>query len=317
MKILANDGISQSGVLALENAGYEVQTVKVAQDQLANYINQNNIEILLVRSATKVRQELIDATKLKLIGRGGVGLDNIDVAYAESKGIPVINTPAASSRSVAEMVFAHIFSGIRFLKDANQEMPLEGDVKFKELKKAYSKATELKGKTLGIIGFGRIGKEVAKMAIALGMRVIASTDKPDKETVTVDFYDNQSLDFVIKKVKINELLSQSDIISLHVPAQKSYMIGEAEIDKMKKGSAIINTARGGVLDEVALIKALDSGKLAFAGLDVFEKEPTPEIQLLMHPGISLSPHIAGSTVEAQDRIGSELAEQIIEKFGKQ
>lgn len=175
MKILANDGISPAGTKALEAAGFEVITTKVAQEQVANYINKNNISVLLVRSATKVRKDLIDACPgLKVIGRGGVGMDNIDVDYAREKGIHVINTPASSADSVAELVFAHLFSGVRFLYDANRNMPLEGDTNFEGLKKAYANGIELRGKTLGIIGFGRIGRSVARIALGLGMRVIAS-----------------------------------------------------------------------------------------------------------------------------------------------
>src|SRR5690606_10243241 len=180
MKILANDGISEQGIQLLENNGFEVITTKVAQEQVANYINKNNISALLVRSATKVNKDIIDSCpSLKLIGRGGVGMDNIDVDYARKKGIHVINTPNASSESVAELVFAHLFSGVRYLTDANRNMPLEGDTRFSELKRDYATGVELKGKTLGIIGFGRVGTAVAKMAIALGMNVIV-TDRKDK-----------------------------------------------------------------------------------------------------------------------------------------
>ena len=311
MKILANDGISQSGIDALENDGFEVITTKVAQEQLINYINEHNVNVLLVRSATKVRQDIIDACEsLKIIGRGGVGMDNIDVEYARSKGIHVINTPAASSSSVAELVFAHLFNGVRFLHDANRNMPLDGDSRFKELKKSYAKGTELRGKTLGIIGFGRIGKEVAKIALGLGMKVIASDKFVGKATVKVDFYNGQYINVEIETEPVKDVLKHADFVTLHVPAQKEYIIGKKEIDLMKNGAGIVNAARGGVIDEVALIDALDSGKLSFAGLDVFEDEPKPAIKVLMNPYVSLSPHIGAATNEAQDRIGLELAEQI-------
>ena len=198
MKILANDGISKNGVEELEAAGFEVSTVTVAQEQLENYINSENIVALLVRSATTVRKDLIDACpSLKIIGRGGVGMDNIDVEYAREKGLHVINTPAASSASVAELVFAHLFSGVRYLYDANRNMPLDGDSKFKALKKAYAKGTELRGKTLGVIGFGRIGQATAKIGLGLGMNVIAFDPFMEKATVSVSFFDGQSLDFDI------------------------------------------------------------------------------------------------------------------------
>ena len=312
MKILANDGISQSGIDDLTAAGFEVLTTTVAQEQLENFINSENIVALLVRSATTVRQDLIDACPgLKIIGRGGVGMDNIDVSYARDKGLSVINTPAASSESVAELVFAHLFSGVRFLYDSNRNMPLDGEKKFKNLKKAYAKGTELRGKTLGVIGFGRIGQATAKMALGLGMKVIAFDPFMEKTTISLAFFDGQTIDFEIKTVSKETVLKESDFITLHVPAQKEFVIGEAELNMMKEGAALINAARGGVVNEVALVAALDSNKLSFAGLDTFENEPTPAVQILMNSKISLTPHIGAATNQAQDRIGSELATQII------
>ena len=312
MKVLANDGVSQSGIDALENAGFEVLTTTVAQEQLVNFINENEITGLLVRSATKVRTDIIDnCPSLKLIGRGGVGMDNIDVDYAREKGLHVINTPAASSESVAELVFAHLFGGVRYLYDANRNMPLDGDTKFKELKKAYANGMELRGKTIGIIGFGRIGQATAKIALGIGMKVIYSDPYMESASVHVPFFDGQSVSFDFKSISKEELLKEADFVTVHVPAQKEYVIGQAEFKLMKEGAAIINAARGGVIDEVALIDVLESKKLAFAGLDVFESEPKPEIKILMNPNISLTPHIGAATGEAQDRIGTELATQII------
>ena len=312
MKVLANDGLDQSGIDGLQKAGFEVITAKVPQEELINYINENQVRTLLVRSATKVRKDIIDACpSLKIIGRGGVGMDNIDVEYAREKGINVINTPAASSASVAELVFAHLFSGCRFLTDSNRKMPVEGDSKFAELKKAYTKGVELRGKTIGIIGFGRIGQEVAKMALGLGMRVLAVDNFAEKVNLKVEFFNGQSVDFEIKTQSKEEVLKEADFVTLHVPAQKEFVIGQKECDLMKNGAALVNCARGGVVDEEALLKALDSGKLAFAGLDVFINEPTPAKSILSHPKISLTPHTGASTNEAQDRIGISLAEQII------
>lgn len=317
MKILANDGVSQAGVDKLEEAGHEVIQTKVAQEQLADYINANDIDVILVRSATKVKKDIIEACPgLKIIGRGGVGLDNIDVDYAKSKDVKVINTPAASSDSVAELVIAHTLSGFRFLHQSNREMPLEGDRRFKELKKSFAKGTELKGKTMGIVGIGRIGQAVAKRAIGMGMNIVVHDKFMDKADVTLDFFDGQSLSFHLKTIGFDELLSQSDVITFHVPSQSDYILGAQEIDKMKDGAAIVNTARGGVVDEKAVVNALENKKLSFAALDVFEEEPTPEIKLLMHPNLSLSPHTGGATLEAQSRIGTELAEQIIELSNK-
>ena len=311
MKILANDGISMSGIDALTEAGFDVITTNVAQEQLVSFINKNKIVVLLVRSATTARKELIDACPgLKIIGRGGVGMDNIDVEYAREKGLSVINTPASSSSSVAELVFSHLFGGVRFLFDSNRNMPLEGESNFKGLKKAYAKGIELRGKTLGIIGFGRIGQEVAKIALGIGMQVKATDKYIDKVDVPVKLFNGESIKVIIETLKFSEVIKTSDFITLHVPAQKNYVIGKKEIQMMKDGSAILNAARGGVVDELALINALDNGKLAFACLDTFENEPKPEIKLLMHPKISLTPHIGAATLEAQDRIGLELAMQI-------
>ena len=313
MKVLANDGISQSGIDALKANGFEVITTNVAQEQLISYINENQITVLLVRSATTARKDLVDSCpSLKIIGRGGVGMDNIDVAYAREKGLKVINTPASSSASVAELVFAHLYGGVRFLYDSNRNMPLEGELNFKGLKKAYAKGIELRGKTIGIIGFGRIGQEVAKIALGVGMRVIAADKFMEAATIEVVFFDGQTVDVIIKIQSQESLLAEADFISLHVPAQNDYVIGAREIEQMKAGAALINAARGGVVDEVALLKALEDGKLSFAGLDTFEEEPKPAMQVLMHPKVSLTPHIGAATGEAQDRIGEELAQQIAE-----
>ena len=316
IKILANDGISQSGVDALKAQGFEIITQKVAQEQLSNVINEQNIEVLLVRSATKVRKELIDSCPgLKMIGRGGVGMDNIDVEYAKNIGIEVINTPAASSSTVAELVFAHLFSMVRFLHQSNREMPLSGDHKFKDLKKAFAKGQELRGKTLGIIGFGRIGQEVAQRAIGLGMRVVAHDKFVKETTIPLSFFDGQSLDFKITTSSLKDLLSSSDFVSLHIPkVGDKAVIGSSEFSQMKEGAGIINAARGGVIDENALIEAFKSGHISAAGLDVFENEPQPSIELLMQDNISLTPHIGAATLEAQDRIGTELAEKIGQYF---
>lgn len=313
IKILANDGISETGKVALEREGFEVITTKVAQNQLVDYINKHNIDALIVRSATQVRKDIIDGCPtLKLIGRGGVGMDNIDVAYAKSKQLHVINTPASSANSVAELVFAHLFTGVRYLHDANRNMPLEGDQRFNELKKNYNNGAELRGKTLGIIGFGRSGQAVARIAIGLGMRVLAYDPNVQEAVLTLSFFDGQENSFTVKTVAKEQLLMESDFITLNnSPADGGYVLDEEEFRMMKDGVGVINLSRGGALNEVALIEAIDHGKVAFAGLDVFENEPNPAIQVLMHPQISLTPHIGAATNEAQDRIGTELAAQIV------
>lgn len=311
MKILANDGLNQSGVDALQQNGFEVITNKVPQENLISYINENQVAVLLVRSATQVTKEVIDSCpSIKIIGRGGVGMDNIEVEYAKSKGISVINTPAASSGSVAELVFSHLFSGVRFLQDSNRKMPVLGQTEFAKLKKSYEKGLELRGKTIGIVGLGRIGQEVARIALGLGMKVVASDLMIDKTSIRLDFQNNQYIDIEIVTEPFEEVIKQADFITLHVPAQKSAIIGKEEIAKMKDGVALINCARGGVIDEEALIEALDAGKVSFAGLDVFVNEPTPSEKILIHPKISLTPHTGASTLEAQDRIGEELAMQV-------
>ena len=311
MKILANDGIAKSGIDAIESSGFKVITDKVDQSQLVDYINKNDITALLVRSATKVRKDIIDACpNLKLIGRGGVGMDNIDVDYARDKGLHVINTPGASSASVAELVFAHLFGMVRFLFDANRNMPLEGDTRFKELKKSYGAGIELRGKKIGIIGFGRIGREVAKIALGQGMEVIAHDTHCKNAKIEIDFYDGQQVKFNINSVAIEEVYKNADFITVHVPFQGKPLISKKEIEMMKDNVGLVNAARGGVINEVDLLDALESGKIRYAGLDVFENEPTPNMKVLMAHQISLSPHIGAATLEAQDRIGTELAEQI-------
>ena len=314
MKVLANDGISAAGRKAIEEAGLEFVDQKVAQDHLAEFINSQGIDVLLVRSATKVRQDLIDACpSLKIIGRGGVGMDNIDVEYARSKGIHVINTPTASSRSVAEMVFAHFFSLARFLHEANRMMPLEGESKFNDLKKSYAKAVELQGKSLGIIGFGSIGKEVAKIGIALGMKIKAFARSAREEAVSLTFFDGQTVDFKIATTdNLDEFIKDLDFLSINTPKTDGYLLDDAQFQKMKDGIFIVNTARGGVINEQKMLDYIESGKIAGAALDVFENEPNPSMNVLMNSALSLSPHLAGSTVDAQEKIGTELAAQIID-----
>ena len=316
MKILANDGISESGKNKLEEYGFDVDLTKVSQEQLIDYINSNSITGLLVRSATQVRKDIIDnCQSLKIIGRGGVGMDNIDVAYAKSKDIHVINTPAASSKSVAELVFSHLFGCVRFLHESNRSMPLDGDSKFKDLKKAYAKGTELSGKTLGIIGFGRIGQEVAKIGIGIGMKVVFF-DKFNKEAnLKLDFFDGQNLSFNLSSSTFEDLLKNSDFISVHIPASDKYIINTKEFSKMKDGVGILNLSRGGILNEQELIRSIESGKVSFAGIDTYENEPNPSIKVLMNSSISLTPHIGAATNEAQDRIGIELADKINQILG--
>ncbi len=317
MKVLANDGISAVGKEKLEANGFTVVTEKVEQDQLADVINSEGYVALLVRSATTARKELIDACPgLKFIGRGGVGMDNIDVEYAREQGRRVQNTPAASSDSVGELVMGHLYSCARHLHDSNRQMPGKGVAEFKSLKKKYANGAELAGRTLGVVGIGRIGQATAKLAIGAGMRVIAFDPYSDLDELTLNLFGVGEVKAKIERMSMDDLLAQSDFITLHVPKQDdgSAVIGAAEFAKMKDGAIIVNAARGGVIDEGALIGALDSGKLRYAALDVFENEPTPRADILAHEKIALTPHIGAATGEAQDRIGLELADHIISYF---
>lgn len=309
MKILINDGIHPTGKKMLEDAGFEVNTNKIEQADLANQLH--DYAAICVRSATKVRKDLIDlAPNLKAICRGGVGLDNIDVDYAKSKGIHVINTPAASSRSVAELVFGHLYSIARHLHTSNRKMPAEGNTNFKSLKKEFAGGIELTGRTMGIIGFGRIGRETASIALGAGMEVIAVD--PFIESAEVHFGPaSHPVSVNIKTSSKEELLAKADVISLHVPFLGDPALGKDEFSQMKDGVVIANASRGGTIDEDALIEALDSGKVAGIGLDVFIGEPSPRKDLMNHPKISLTPHIGAATGEAQEKIGIELAEKLI------
>jgi D-3-phosphoglycerate dehydrogenase / 2-oxoglutarate reductase len=317
IKILVNDGIHPDGKMQLEGAGFRVDTDKIDQEDLAAKLPE--YDAIVIRSATKVRTDLIDqCPNLKVIARGGVGLDNVDVAHAKSKGIAVINTPAASSESVAELAFGHMFSLARFLHLSNREMPERGNTEFGKLKKAYSKGAQLRGKTLGIVGFGRIGQETARIGLALGMNVLAVDLMINEADIDIDLFNSKDgkLTVHVPTVNFDEMLAKADFISLHVPSVGKAILGEAEFEKMKNGVIVINCSRGGIIDEEALLSALDSGKVAAAGLDVFENEPTPLKALLDHPKISASPHIGASTLEAQRNIGLELADQIIAHFSQ-
>ena len=310
MKILANDGISASGVDALEAAGFEVILEKVAQDDLIDFINKEQVVGVLVRSATTVRQNVVDSCpSLKLIGRGGVGMDNIDVAYAREKGLTVINTPGASSQSVAELVMGHLFVVSRFLYASYKNMETG---EFAKLKKSYAKGVELRGKTIGIIGFGRIGQSLASYALGAGMKVVAVDQYTETATVSVDVGGNKVDVQITPTNDLSSVIGDLDYISLHVPKQAdgSAVIQMKEFEMMKKGVRIVNAARGGVINEDDLKEAISRGIVAAAALDVFENEPNPDASLTSHESIACSPHIGAATVEAQDRIGTELADQI-------
>jgi len=316
IRILANDGIHEDGKLLLEEAGYEVDVMKVAQEDLPNVLP--DYDVIIVRSATKIDKTLIDkCPNLKVIIRGGVGYGNIEVEYAKGKGVEVMTTPEASSISVAELVFGHLFSVARNLHQSNQAMPTRGATEFKELKRSYSEGFELEGRKLAIIGFGRVGQEVAKKAIGLGMKIMPVDYAFESVKLELNIYnqDNMSLNIEVPTYTLEEVLEEADIITLHVPYGGKAMITETEIQEMKNGVVIVNAARGGIIDETALLAALNSGKVRAAGIDVYENEPTPNAELLKHENVSVSPHIGASTLEAQRRVGLAVADKVIAFFG--
>jgi len=317
IRILANDGIHQDGMTLLEEAGYEIVTEKVPQEKLAEELPR--YDVIIVRSATKVRKEVIDkCPNLKIIARGGVGLDNIDVDYARSKGITVMNTPAASSQSVAELAFAHMFSLARSLQESNRDMPASGNGKFKELKKSYSNGIQLRNKTLAIIGFGRIGQECARIGLGLGMRVLPVDLVIEEASLGINVFHSEDVQLSVnlQTATMEEALAQADFLTLHVPYSGGKpLIGMDEMRKMKDTAFIINTSRGGAIHEDDLLQAIEEGIIGGAGLDVYLNEPTPRVDLINNPKISVTPHIGASTFEAQANIGLELADKIIAFFG--
>ena len=311
MKILANDGISTSGETLLIEAGHEILNHRVSQEHLVQFINENQVEILLVKNATSIDHQVIDSCKsLKIIGKAGTEMNNVPVDYAIEKGLYVISTPNSYARATAELVFAHFFSLARFLHDSNRMMPLEGDSKFNLLKKSYQNAAELFGKTLGVIGSGNNALEVIKMGISLGMNVIIFNENSKSEKVNLDFFDGQKLVFELKSVKFEEILEKSDFISILNTEKSGYLIDSEEFEIMKNGAYLVNIAKGAV-NEVTLLDYLENKKLTGAALDVFEYEPKPDIQVLMNPSLSLSPNLATVTTDAIEKTGKELAEQII------
>jgi D-3-phosphoglycerate dehydrogenase len=316
MKILANDGIDAAGKAMLEAAGFEIETNKIPQEELSQKISA--FDVLVVRSATRVNASVLEAGNLRLVARAGVGLDNIDTARARELGVPVINTPESASRSVAELVMAHLYSLARYLPLCNRDMPENGMQEFNSIKKTASSGFELQGKKMGIIGFGRIGQELARLAIGNGMEVLYFD--PNCESAELEFaihpvYHGSPIRIELTSSSLQQLLEKSDVISIHSPGSQQ-VIGANEFSMMRKGICLLNCARGGAVDEEALLKSLDNGQVAFAGIDVFASEPPKDDRLLRHPRVSLSPHIGASTKEAQERVGTELAEKIIAHFRK-
>lgn len=315
--VLANDGIDTAGKQILEKEGFSVLTEKVPQVALAEFINANNVEVLIVRSATQVRGDIMDkCPNLKVIGRAGVGMDNIDVAYAKETGKICVNTPDASSQSVAELVFAHFYSLSRQLNRSFLEMPSSGSVDFNKLKKDYSAGVELHGKTIGIIGFGRIGQAVGRIAVGLGMHIKAYDPFIERVDLKLNLFGIGKIAVEVVTGDFESLIRESDYITLHVPHKSGTpaLISLETFKKMKRTAIVVNASRGGVVHELDLLEALNQNLIAGAGLDVFDNEPTPMDALLKHPKISCTPHIGASTAEAQERIGIEMARKVVEQF---
>ena len=313
MNILVTDGLSQTAVSQLTEAGFNVLSVKVAQSQLKEYINAKNIEGIISRTTFIENEVITGAPQLKFIAVIGDEQVVSSVAEAEKNGIQFITAPVAATRSVAELVFAHILGGSRFLHHSNRNMPLEGDMNFKDLRNFYSGGIELQGKTIGIIGFGKIGQEIAKIALGFGMKVIATDPNVVGAKLQLKIQD-QNIEIGLKTVNLEQVLENSDIISLSVSEQKKPIIGVKEIALMKPNAGIVNISNGNAIDEEALIEALEDAKLKFAGLDTYDNEPTPAIKLLMNERISLTPHIGGLTGAATDNAGDVIAKEIIAKF---
>lgn len=309
--ILVNDSFHSCGLKLLESKEFSIFKGNYEGEELVRFINENNIGVLLVRSATKVNRQVIEACKtLKYIGRGGVGMDNVDEVACKENGIVAFNTPGGSTTAVAEMVFAHLLSMHRFISASNQLIK-EDISKVKTLKKEFSSGHQLKGKTIGIWGTGRIGTEVARLAMSFGMNVLAY-HKTNAEMCVQFEIRGKKVDVVIPVSSLDEFLQDSDIISLHVPHHDNAVITSEVISKMKDGLIFVNTSRSSNVDEGALLNALQSGKISKAALDVFSSNVNAE--LLQHPNVSVTPHLGASTTEGQEKISMELARKILEFY---
>ncbi len=312
MKILINHKISAKALNALKDKPLELKMAKVAQAQLKNYLKEHEIEAVVVGKDTEIHKGIIeDCSSLQLIINTVENNTNIDLNAAKANNIKVLNCGDVSARSAAELVFAHIFSGARNLHNANRDMPLEGETNFKSLQKSYTNALELEGKTLGLIGWNSVATEVAKIGLGLGMHLMVNDKNTDPKNLSIEFANKQKVDFNLETNTKEEVLKAADFLSLHHNPEKQYTIGKKEMETMKPNAGIINVTNGKLVDEVALVKALDDKKIRFAGLDRFEKEPNPEIQLLMNPAISLSPNIAARSVDVREKESMKIAELIL------
>lgn len=317
IKILANDGLASVGVNMLTEAGIKISLDRIPQEKLIDEINKEKYDAILVRSTTKLNREFIEkCPTVKLIARVGAATDNIDVEYALEKGIKVLSTPMESAPSVAELAFAHLFSLSRKLFASNRNLPQGNN--FHELKQKYNQGIELQNKTLGIIGFGRVGQEVAKRALGLGMNVIATDPFVADATLKLLIPNYQDIYISMRTVNQEQVLKNSDFITLHLPLpfNKKPIINKEQIDLMKDGVILINVSKGDLINEDDVIDALDSGKIAGAGIDAFSNEPHPNEKLLKHLNVSVTPHLGGATIEAQERISITLAKELIKFFNK-
>lgn len=315
MKILASDGLHPTAIDLLTNNGFEVSTTKVAQEQVANYVNKNDIEILIINHGTHVDANLLKNTKnLKAVAKLTNDFENIDLKVADELNIKVFKVKKATIQSQAELIIAHLMSGARNLHQTNREMPLEGDVNFKHLQKHFKEGLIIKGKTLGLIGFDLVAQEVAKMAYCLGIKIIVYESKGEPSQLEINFFDHQKINFNVSFCEKQFVLKNSDFISIHQEEKNEYIIDETDFKQMKLGTSIINIQKGKIIDEIAMVDALNHDVLKFAGLDAFENQPHPEIQLLMHPQISLSPNISSYTKNMEENNGIEIAKVLIENF---
>lgn len=313
MRILANDGLDKEAVQEIKNKGWELFLEKIPEDKISHFCNHNKIDVIIVRSATKLSKKVIEELNhTKYIIRAGIGTDNIDLDSAKAKNIKVLTTPEASVNSVAELTISLIFAALRNIKYAFTQMPLQGSKKFTLLKNELSKGEEAYGKTIGIIGAGKIGKKVAEKTLLLGLHPLFYDPYVYEISLLINFLDYKVVK-VFKTISLAELIKLSDIISIHAnyPRENGPIITKKEIEQMKDGVIIINTARGYCVNENDIIEGLNSGKIKAYCVDVFEGEPTPKAELLAHPNVFATPHIGASTIQAQRKIGKEIVNMLL------
>lgn len=316
-KILINTDFSSFQIETLKKENFEVQNINVADSQLIKFINEEQFSALIISSKSIDYKQILDnCPSIQIIGQLGGEIDKKDILYAQNKGVTIVNAWTSAVKSVAEMVFAHLFSGARFLHQSNREMPLQGDTDFNILHEEYSFGVELEGKTLGILGFGKIGQEVAKKAISLGMNVLAYDIEPKKVDLEFNFLNQHQFSINIKTTSKEEVLQGSDFITIHTPPSKENVLEVQDFEFLKEGVGVINVARNNAFDENILMEYLEEGKVSFAGLDTFNGEPSPSVHLLMNENISLSPRISAYTLDSFERACGEVALQVSDFLNK-